>query len=421
MLRTDVEQDLRQRHQRGGRLQPSYEDYCFLNVPGTAASVLDVDVGPTLPGDVFGDVAAEATHVVVLVLDGLGWERWLRDSGSPFLSTLSDRGVVTPLTSIAPSSTASAITTVHTATPAAEHGVFGALTYVPSRERIVHTFSTSEPSAMSTTGASGSAVPAEEIIQADSIYPRLERSGVETRVVQPDATLDTDYANVAFRGATQIPVAGPADTAATLRRSLEAASGHTYTYVYRPEIDEVSHEHGGDSAAYHRALGELLRPFERELCGSLDAETAAEKVFIVTADHGMIDLEPGPAGSLDLRTVDGVYENLRRPGGNPGISGDIRLMHLHLRPGSTPEVVDALEAHDVTVYSRQAAENCGLFAPDASPGGRCGDVVITHVDRKLVHGASEKVVPYVGMHGGLQPREMLVPFGVVRGSSLARA
>ena len=101
---------------------PDYNRYCFANVPGTVGELLNVDVGRPLPPDVFRGIDTDVTHVVVVVLDSLGWHRWNRDAHDHrFLSQLNARGTVTLLTSVAPSSTAPAITSVHTGVPPAEH------------------------------------------------------------------------------------------------------------------------------------------------------------------------------------------------------------------------------------------------------------------------------------------------------------
>jgi len=50
---------------------PDYEGYCFANVPGTV-------------GDVFAGVETDVSHVVVVLLDGLGWYRFHRTLGTAY-------------------------------------------------------------------------------------------------------------------------------------------------------------------------------------------------------------------------------------------------------------------------------------------------------------------------------------------------
>lgn len=477
MIGTGAGAALLDRQTREGLVIPDYGGYCFAGVPGAVADVLDVhrDVGPTLPRGVFSGVDTDVSNVVVVLLDGLGWRRWRRDAGDHrFLSRLRDRGRVTPLTTVCPSSTATAITTVHTAATPAEHGVLGWDVRLPAYDTVVGAFphavredvasaraeadesaaevsSDGGPGAETTSdggtgaGVSGDGVagtatssdggtaretsgdrtpplPSSELVAADPIYPALREAGVESRVVQPAGTLGTDYADATFRGATPVPADGPAETAESLRETLESADGPSYTYVYLPQIDATSHAHGTDSGAYLDALATTTRHLSRELYDRLDPDVAAETLLLVTADHGMVDFEPGPAGCLDLRDIDAVEEALARDQAGRPVPpfADPRLTHVDVRDGEREAAVEALESRGVRVFTRETVREMGLYGDDHGPvfERRCGDLVLTHPELKLVHPATAKVRGHVGMHGGPTPGEMLVPFAAAKLSAL---
>ena len=68
------------------------------------------------------DGSSEARCVVLLVLDGLGWNQLRKRAGlAPTLSAL-DGG---PITTVAPTTTATALTSITTGRPPGEHGVVG--------------------------------------------------------------------------------------------------------------------------------------------------------------------------------------------------------------------------------------------------------------------------------------------------------
>ncbi|WP_436925906.1 alkaline phosphatase family protein [Halosimplex amylolyticum] len=421
---TDASAALLDRQSHDGMVVPDYEGYCLANVPGTAAGALGVDVGRSLPAGLPIDIDADVSHVVVVLLDGLGWQRWRRDGNDHrFLSRLAERGAVTPLTSVCPSSTATAITTLHTAATPAEHGVLGWDVHLAEHDDIVGAFPhTVREDVADPAGDRMPTVESAELVAAEPVYPTLADAGVAAHVVQGPETLGTDYADATFRGAEQTPADGPRETARAVRRVLESARGQTYTYAYLPQLDATSHEFGTDSGAYHDALATLTRCLSLELYDRLDSDTAAETLLIATADHGMVDLEPGPAGCLDLSTVDGLTDGLeRRPSGEPTPPfADPRLTHLAVRDGAVHDVVDALEPHGVDAFTREEVRELGLYGLDHGPvfERRSGDLVLTHPNRKLVHPAVENVVSHVGMHGGLTPREMVVPFAAARLSDL---
>ncbi|WP_123536951.1 alkaline phosphatase family protein [Halosimplex salinum] len=421
MLRTGDAAALLDRRTRDGLVVPDYERYCFANVPGTAADAFGVDVGRSLPADVLAGVESDVSNVVVVLLDGLGWRRWRRDAEEHrLLARLSERGSVRPLTSVAPSSTASAITTMHTAAPPAEHGVFGWDVRLSEHETVVEAF----PHEVRDPGE-GSATPPvapDEVVRADPIYPALESAGVETAVVQPTETLGSEYASATFRGATQIPYDDVTSGATALRERLESVDGPSYTYCYVSELDTTSHDFGTDSGAYHDALATVTTALSRALYDAVDPETAAETLVCLTADHGLVDFDSGPEGCLDLLSVDGLADALARDqSGDPFLPwGDYRFLHLAIREGEESRARRALEARGATVLTRDEVRDRGFFGPVGEPtlDGRCGDLVCTHPDLKLVYPGAEKIVPKIGMHGGPTPREMLVPFAAARLSDL---
>lgn len=89
--------------------------------------MLDSSFDRRLPDDAIAGVeCGDAENVVVLLVDGFGYEHWKRERDvHPLLSALTERGIVTPLTSVYPSETAAAITTVHTGRKPVEHGLLG--------------------------------------------------------------------------------------------------------------------------------------------------------------------------------------------------------------------------------------------------------------------------------------------------------
>ncbi|WP_459194335.1 alkaline phosphatase family protein [Halosimplex sp. J119] len=420
MLRHGETAALLERRARDGLVVPDYEGYCFANVPGTAGNVLDADVGRGLPADALSGVETAVSHVVVAVLDSLGWHRWRRDADDHrFLSRLEERGAVTPLTSVASASTTPAITSVHTGATPAEHGVLGCDAALPGAETIVRPFQHDVRPDL----AEASTEPPLEVgdyVGVEPVYARMEQEGIESRVIQPAETLDTEYANAVFRGARQIPFDDPSDGARTLRNALADARGPSYTYWYTPILDDLTHEYGPDAGAYHDALGRVTRYLSRALYDGVGAETAEETLLIVTADHGAIPLDSGADGYLRVLDIDGVEERLRRRDGEPMPPfGDPRACHLAVEPGEVSAVVEAIESAGATAITRERARTLELFGPADAPGWeRCGDVIVTDDDRALGYPSMEKVADFAGIHGGFTPREMGVPFAAARLSAL---
>ena len=100
---------------------PDYAGGCIANlVPRIVTGTATIADG----GDWMPTVAEHARQIVLLVIDGLGW-RQLR-SRSALAPTLSaGAGIDRAITSIAPTTTAAALTSITTGRPPADHGILG--------------------------------------------------------------------------------------------------------------------------------------------------------------------------------------------------------------------------------------------------------------------------------------------------------
>jgi predicted AlkP superfamily pyrophosphatase or phosphodiesterase len=427
MLRTGVADDLRASLAEDGYLFPDYGGYCFAGVPATALSVLgdapdhDDGAGP-LPADVFDGVDAElgggadVDVVVVALVDGYGFEQYRRDRGDyRLLDRLAEAGTVTPLTSIYPSETAAAITTIHTGSLPARHGVLGWDQYVEGVDSVLQTL----PFATPDDEPAGEVhdVGAEVLLDATSLYTDLP-AGVDATAVVPDGLLDTDFSAVAQAGLDGEEYADLDGAAAALQRAVEGADGRTYVYAYFNHVDSAAHVAGTESDVYHDQLAGVLEVLESALVEGLDDDLAGRTLLLLTADHGEVDT-PGVEGNADLRDdrFDPLWDALRRGEDGevvPPVGGP-RNVQLHVRDGERETVRTLLERElDALVLDRETVLDRELFGP-GDPSDlfleRLGDLVVVPRDLSVWYDAG---LEYVGMHGGLAPAEMLVPFGAVR-------
>ncbi|WP_254767593.1 alkaline phosphatase family protein [Salinilacihabitans rarus] len=416
MSRDRVERSLAERAD-GDYWFPAYEDYCFSNVPETALSVLDDAFERRLPADVFDGVDLGVDHVVLFLLDGFGYERWTRHRDEhALLSSLADRGTVTPLTSIYPSETAAAITTVHTGLSPVEHGLLGWFQYLESAGRIVQTlpFATLDGDPLA---AASPASEATELFGGTPLYGRANDAGIDSYAIQPAKFVDSGYTRATTAGAERIGYDTVADLALSIRRTLEDASGKTYVYAYEPTIDAISHAEGTGGERYRANLGAILDRLRRELVDRLDPAVAERTLLLVTADHGIVDTVP--AENVDLTGLDdwpalrGTFR--RDAAGEPRLpTGSPRNVHFHVRPDRLAEARGIVEANlDARTFTREEALDRGLFGPGTpSPpfDRRCGDLIAVHRNR----GVWWREMASVGMHGGLTREEMLVPFAAAR-------
>ena len=381
MIRRSVERRLRDDHEDDGYLFPAYEDYCFASVPHTVTSLLGAETSRTLPDDVFDTVdTTDVDTVLVVLIDGFGLEQWTRDFAKhEFLRRVTERGTVTPLTSIYPSETAAAITTFHTGALPAEHGGVGWNVYEPTVDEAFEALPF-----LTKDGEEPAGLTREDVFDADPLYPELGDRGIESHHVDPlDKACPGTVPHTYEYG-------NAADTASTLRDAVAAAEDPSYVFAYFPHVDHASHEAGTESDEYQSALAAVDEAVGKALDGLAD-ETAEDTLLLVTADHGHVDTDPERNVHLPPDRIEPVREHL--------------LDELYARVFRREDVLDRGLLGDV--------ETSETFRR------RLGDLVLTH--RGLgtwFDDAEPDELELVGMHGGLHPHEMLVPFAAVRLSDL---
>ncbi|MDF9745081.1 alkaline phosphatase family protein [Natrinema salsiterrestre] len=421
-MRSDLESRLRSRLSEDGYVFPDYGGYCFASVPDTAVSVLDVDgpsppaVGRPLPDDVLDGIEDEYDRVIVVLIDGFGLAGWQRHD-HPLLDRLEVDGRVSPLTATYPSETAAALTTFHTGRLPASHGVLGWDVYDPVDDASYEAF-TGEIKA----GDESVDRDLQDVFEGDPIYPALTAAGIDCRHVVPfpetydgaavhsyggDETESPGYELEGFRGA--------------LREAVAAADDPSYLYAYLPHVDAAAHAAGTDSDRYHATVDETLETVQRALSGlpTDDGGTAGpgETLVLVTADHGHVDTDR----TVDLESSAPVMENLQRhANGDPvRYAGSPRNVHLHLQDGADvrdavrAELIDDLEARVFTAREARERDLFGDREESDTFRRRLGDLVVCHRDQGVWYGSDSAKLELIGMHGGLHPEEMLVPFAAI--------
>jgi arylsulfatase A-like enzyme len=423
-----------------GYAWPAYDRYSLDRVPGTAARALGVDLDRSLPTETVP--AGDYQNVVVLLLDGYGWDRFQAGERPALLDRLTAAGETTPITSVYPTETAAAITSLNTGRTPAEHGLLGWNLRLPSVDRTVQTLpfltrpaddarvaaaadgdNSTDPTAPSVpaetapaelASVTDGAVDGTDLFDGRSVYERLGEAGVESHAIQPSRIVGGPYGEVATAGAQRHGVDSVAAFALSIRRRLAAATEPTYVYAYWPNVDSAAHDAGTRSDDYAAELAAVCAAVEREL-DRLDDATAAETLLVATADHGHRQSEPSAA--VDLSAIPAVWENLaRHDDGRPVLpTGGPRNLHLHVQPGRVETVRAALAAapFDARILDDQTAIDDGLFGTgDVSPKlrERVGDLVVVPESVGVWFGDEQRKLDFVGQHGGQHPEETHVPF-----------
>lgn len=324
---------------------------------------------------------ADVDRVVLLVLDGLGWDQLdERAHVAPTLASMRH----CPLTTVAPTTTATALASITTGLTPGEHGLVGYRIDVGGDVLNVLRWWTDRGG------------DARRVHEPKRLQPFAPFMGEPVAVVSK-ADLDGSAFSLAhlrggrpfgWRLASSIPV-----LVGDLLRG-----GERFVYAYYDGIDKVAHERGfgpfydAELLAADRLVTDLLEV--------LPAGTA----LLITADHGQVQV------GTNTLAPDAEVQRLTHH-----TSGEGRFRWFHARPGAAADLLDAAEgAHGSVAWAvpieRMLDE--AWFGPVVSSPvrARLGDVaLVAHADVSFDDPSDTGPFPLVCRHGSLTSAEVHVP------------
>jgi hypothetical protein len=353
---------------------PDYGGACISNV---VPALLEPG---SEPPPWFPPGALDASQVVLLVLDGLGWEQLeARRHLAPTLSAMTGG----PITSVVPSTTATALTSIATGLTPGEHGVVGYRVAVDGE--VLNILRWTTPSG-----------DARGRIDPYRFQPHAAFCGQ-----RPPIVTKAEFVSSGFSGAhlSDVRFHGyrvPSTLVTELRRQLRA--GEPFLYAYYDGVDKVSHEYGlgeffdAEIAAADRLVADIL------------SVLPPDAALVITADHGQVDVGDRMVG---LHPDVAAHVSFQ--------SGEGRFRWLHARPGRGPALHAAAVEHHADVAwirTRDETVDDGWWGPEVSDQARSrlGDVaLVTRDEVAFSDPADTGPFSLVGRHGSLTGAEMFVP------------
>jgi predicted AlkP superfamily pyrophosphatase or phosphodiesterase len=363
--------------------QPVLPAYAGANVRGVVPALL-APAGAPLPS--WMPEVAAAPQTVVLVLDGLGWEQ-LQDrlALAPTLASMDGR----PITTVAPSTTATALTSIATGLTPGEHGLVGYRFDVGG-------------DIMNVLRWHGESKDLRRAFPPTQMQPFVPFLGASPPVISKTDLQNSGFTDAHLRGTK---MAGwRCASAISVEIAHQLAAGERFVYAYYDGIDKTAHERGFGEF-YDAELVSADR-----LVGDVLAAMPTDSALIIIADHGQVDVGKNvvkpPSELLGLVRVQ---------------SGEGRFRWFHARSGARRELLEACAAEfgDLAwVVTREQVLDEGWFGPAVSApvASRLGDVaVVAREPVTFFDPADSGPFELVCRHGSLTSAEMLVPLLASRG------
>ncbi|WP_420450435.1 alkaline phosphatase family protein [Ilumatobacter sp.] len=358
---------------------PIVPDYAGPNVRGIIPALLGPGPWSATP-DWIPDAVRSARAVVLLVLDGLGWDQLQSHAPlAPTLSSMDGRSIHT----VAPTTTATALSSITTGLTPGEHGLVGYRMVLGGDVINVLRWAVDDQQVRRSHPPS----------DVQAYEPFLGR---EVPVIAQGELQNSPFSEAHLRGCA--PVGWRAPSSIAVEAAAQVESGERFVYCYYNGVDKIAHERG--FGPYYDAELRYSDALVADLLATLPAGTA----LLVTADHGQVHV-----ADRIIRPSDELLGPVTLQ------SGEGRFRWLHCRPEDVDSLVEIAEGEvgdTAWVVTRAQMLDEGWFGPHVAPPiqRRLGDVALCAHEPVSFHEESD-TGPYelVCRHGSLTSAEVNVP------------
>lgn len=359
---------------------PIIPDYGGANVRGIVPALLGPSTWTTGLPAWMPEPVASSHSVVLLVLDGLGWDQL--QTHRDLMPTVAAM-VGGPIHTVAPTTTATALTSITTGLTPAEHGLVGYRIVLGGEVVNVLRWCVGDQAVRRSHPPS-------------DVQPFEPFLGQTVPVVSVAELQGSGFSEAHLRGCD--PVGWRASSSIAVQAGAQVEAGERFVYCYYGGIDKIAHERG--FGPYYEAE---LRAADRLVADVLEALPVGA-TLLVTADHGQVHVGdriviPSPELLADVTLQ----------------SGEGRFRWLHAARGAVDAVaaVAREELGDVAwvVTKEQVLDEC-WFGPVMAPAvrSRLGDVALVAFEPvSFDDPADSGPFALVCRHGSLTSAEVNVP------------
>jgi predicted AlkP superfamily pyrophosphatase or phosphodiesterase len=402
---------------------PQYQNQCISNIPNLILRLLHAQNNS--PSTLLDSHVKETDYeginkIVLIVVDGFGFNQLLKHhKQNRFLTNLASNGDVSPITSVYPSQTTNALTTLNTGLTPQEHCVFEYFIYL-KKVGIVNTLRFeriySKKAKLTDEGFSPNLM-----FRGKTIHQTLREKGISTYTHMNTSNAFNACSKLIFKGSTVIPALKTSDLIVNLRKNLESADGG-YFFVHLDTLDTISHEYGAESNQYAAELSAITYLLQKELIEKISAQTAKETLLLITADHGIVNVNPQETIYLNPTQKPLTYRQIGKDRRRIHPTGSPRDIFLYIKEEKLAQTKERLTQQigdKAQVLETEAAIKSGLFGvgkPSQEFIERAGNLLILPYKKENIWFTNPegRKITFLGQHGGLSKEEMLVPFAVAK-------
>jgi predicted AlkP superfamily pyrophosphatase or phosphodiesterase len=344
----------------------------------------------------------KSKNVVLLVLDGLGYEYLIKNHSE----TLLNAHLIGSMTSVFPPTTASAITTFLTGVAPQQHAVTGWFMNLKEIGTVTCILPFTPRYGKEIISKNG--VNIKSIIDEEPLSSRLK---AKCFVIQSKDISHSDYSLAMSRKAKILDYKNLDGMFKKINVALKSSGKRKYIYSYWPDLDHIGHEYGINS----RKAAAHLKQIDKKLAKLIRRIKGTNTTLIITADHG--HMVTSKEDIIDIRSHPKINEFISMP-----FCGEKRSAYCYVRQSKATEFEDYIKTRlSEYTYLFKSEEFVnknlfGLFKPNSKLFDRIGDYILVARGNFAIRNpivTEEKKKPHIGHHAGLSREEMLVPLIVI--------
>jgi len=397
---------------------PAYDGQSILNIPASICECFGIPPIHSVPlrQEVFPLMNENIQRIIIILMDGLALSRftsWMDEGKTPVWNHLLTSGSLAPITSISPSTTSAAMTSLWTGHSTSEHGVVGYEVWLKQYGMVTNMISQGPMSFKNGhANLDQAGFVAETVLKMPKLGEYLGKHGVSTYSFQHYSIAKSGLSRTFMNGVNIYPYANEAECWVNLRELMEAKKNEKlYMWTYWSALDSIGHIYGPDDERAETYFANFSRNLEENLINRLTPELRKGTLLLFTSDHGQVDTLKDPLFSLTNHPefIDCLHI---KP------TGESRFTYLHVKPEKEKTLRDYITAtwpDKFLVMESNHLLNAGLFGPGVPMPdihNRIGDITLLARDKNYLWWSDEEN-PLTGRHGGLSALDMLVPFVAV--------
>ena len=402
-------------------IKPDYDRACFAHIPQTITYLLTGAGACPLPPEAFGRLPRQYERVVLFFIDAFGWQFFEKyHDNYPFLKEISRHGVVSRLTAQFPSTTAAHVTCIHTGQPVGQSGVYEWFYYEPQLDALIAPLLFSFAGNTRRDTLKSTQIDPKTLYPTQTIYQTLQRQGISSYIFQHRDYTPTVYSDIIAQGAKVSPYKTLSEALVNVRQILTQSQPGSYIFLYFDKIDAIGHEYGPTSPQFEAEVDTFLTAMERLFLNPLKGRLK-QTLFIMTADHGQVEVDPQTTIYLNRSPqFAGIerYLKTNRQGELLVPAGSCRDMFLYIEDDLLDEAQEFLTPRlegKAEVCKVQTLIDEGFFGPlpvSDSFLARVGNLVLLPYEHETIwwYEKDKFEQKYYGHHGGLTRPEMEIPF-----------